>query len=120
MERYVRLVEEELLPRLVIESVDPHDPVVARDAPGRPGIQAEVEVYRRLGVLMTADGRGLVADISDFLEPESDGKWEDLKRAYYKFYRPWFYRHPVPIPLWVLNVIRKSYRLYQRIFGSSS
>ena len=215
MDRYVRLVEEELLPRLVIESVDPHDPVVARDvpapwellgtgnyaavlahpdfleqvvkvyAPGRPGIQAEVEVYRRLGthpafsrcyhagpnylvlkrlrgtnlfecfrrgvpipeqvireideglefarrrglhphdvhaknVLMTADGRGLVADISDFLEPESDGKWEDLKRAYYKFYRPWFYRHPVPIPLWVLNLIRKSYRLYQGIFGSSS
>lgn len=69
----------ELLPALVVESVDPRDPVVARHvpapwrvlgcgnyaavlahpehpeavvkvyAPGRPGLEAEAEVYRRLG-----------------------------------------------------------------------
>jgi hypothetical protein len=215
MESYVRMVEQTLLPQLELESVDPHDPVAVRRipapwellgtgnyaavlvhpdwperavkvyAPGRPGLSAEVEVYRRLGrhpafsecyhagdtylvlkrlqgktlfecfhrgipipervireidkgladaeerglhphdvhaknVLMTPDGRGLVADISDFLEPTSDGKWEDLKQAYFRFYRPWLYRHPVPIPLWVLNLIRKSYRVYSRIFGTSS
>ena len=72
-------VERELLPALEIESVSPHDPVVARHvprpwrligagnyaavlahpdhpalvvkvyAPGRPGLEAEAEVYRRLG-----------------------------------------------------------------------
>jgi hypothetical protein len=73
------LVDQELLPRLRLESVDPHDPVVVRAlpapwrtlgcgnyaavvlhpdhpeqvvkiyAPGRPGLEAEAEVYRRIG-----------------------------------------------------------------------
>jgi hypothetical protein len=75
----VKLVEQELLPQLEIESIDPHDPievyrlpgpwklvgtgnyavvtthpdfddvVVKVYAPGRPGLEEEAEVYRRLG-----------------------------------------------------------------------
>jgi hypothetical protein len=75
----VEAVERDLLPALAVESVDPRDPVVARHvpapwrllgagnyavvlthpewpeqvvkvyAPGRPGFEDEVEVYRRLG-----------------------------------------------------------------------
>lgn len=77
--RLVESIHQELLPRLQIESVDPHDPVEVRYlpdpwqllgrgnyaavvshpdypnqvvkiyAPGRPGFEEEVEVYRRLG-----------------------------------------------------------------------
>jgi hypothetical protein len=75
----IDLIEGGLLPRLRIESVDPHDPIEVRHlpepwkllgagnyatvlthpdyselvvkvyAPGRPGIEEETEVYRRLG-----------------------------------------------------------------------
>jgi hypothetical protein len=77
--RLIESIYQELLPRLQIESVDPHDPVEVRYlpdpwqllgrgnyaavvshpdypnqvvkiyAPGRPGFEEEVEVYRRLG-----------------------------------------------------------------------
>jgi hypothetical protein len=79
MNRLIESVHQELLPGLRIESVDPHDPVEVQHlpspwqpigtgnyavvvyhpdypnlvvkiyAPGRPGFEEEVEVYRRLG-----------------------------------------------------------------------
>lgn len=64
-------------------------------------------------------GRGYVADISDFLEEEEDSKWADLKRAYYRFYRPLMARRPFPVPNQVLNLIRRGYRLTKRLLASS-
>ncbi len=79
IDRLIESIHQELLPQLHIESVDPHDPVkvhylpdpwrllgrgnyaavvyhpdypnqvVKIYAPGRPGFEEEVEVYRRLG-----------------------------------------------------------------------
>jgi hypothetical protein len=79
MERLIASIKQELLPRVWIESVDPHDPVQVHDIPfpwkllgagnyaavfchpdypdkvikvyaaGRSGFEEEVEVYRRLG-----------------------------------------------------------------------
>ena len=79
LQRFVAQVEQTLLPDLLLESITPHDPVVVRQlppdwqllgtgnyaavlahpdypawvvkiyAPGRPGLPAEQEVYRRLG-----------------------------------------------------------------------
>jgi hypothetical protein len=79
IEELIEQLEKELFPHLHIESVDPHNPVVVHRiplpwkllgagnyaavvthpdfeelvikvyAPGRPGIEEEVEVYRRLG-----------------------------------------------------------------------
>ncbi|MGB7416064.1 MAG: serine/threonine protein kinase [Thermosynechococcaceae cyanobacterium] len=79
MQNLIERVHRELLPRLQLESVDPHNPVMVHYlpipwrligtgnyaavvahpdfpnlvvkiyAPGRPGFEAEVEVYRRLG-----------------------------------------------------------------------
>ncbi len=204
-----RLVYEELLPALRIESVSPHDPVVVRHlpspwrvlgrgnyaavlchpdfpervvkvyAPGRPGFEAEREVYRRLGEhpayseclyaadgflvlrrlhgvtlydcvhrglpiseqviqdidealgyararglhphdvhgrnVMMQDGRGLVVDVSDFLKEEDCTKWEDLKAAYYRLYRPWFMPLRLHVPYFVLDLVRLGYRLFRRI-----
>ncbi|HYG59708.1 MAG TPA: serine/threonine protein kinase, partial [Symbiobacteriaceae bacterium] len=64
--------------------------------------------------VMVRDGRGMVADVSDFLEPGHCSRWEDLKRVYYRFYRPLLYRYPVPIPSSLLNLIRRGYRLLKR------
>lgn len=61
--------------------------------------------------VMLYEGRGLVVDISDFLHLETCTKWEDLKRAYYLLYLPLFYPLRLRVPYFLLNVVRKSYRL---------
>lgn len=214
MQEYVQRIEAELLPALHIESVHPHEPVLVRSipapwefvgagnytavvahpaypnwvvkvyAPGRPGLQEEAEVYRRLGihpafslcatvgegylvlkrlrgstfyeclrrgipipeqavrdieealeyarqrglhphdvhaknVMLSEEGRGLVADVSDFLAEREDKKWSDLRRAYYRFYLPVMGRRPFPVPEFVLNLIRKGYRRFRRLLGTS-
>ena len=202
-------IEHELLPSLRLVSVDPHEPVVAQHvpapwrllgcgnyaavlahpshpdvvvkvyAPGRPGLEAEVEVYRRLGRhpaysecvhagdgylvlrrlhgvtlydgvhrglpipeqvirdidealayargrglhphdvhgrnVMMQDGRGLVVDVSDFLDREDCSKWRDLKAAYYRLYRPLLLPLRLRVPYAVLDVVRAGYRLFRRV-----
>lgn len=56
------------------------------------------------------DGRGVVADVSDFLEPEEDKKWQHLRKAYCRFYQPLWHRFRLPVPNWALWLIRKAYR----------
>lgn len=210
----VRRVHEGLLPELRIESPSPNDPVVVRHlprpwrligrgnyaavvahpdhpelvvkvyAPGRPGADAEREVYRRLGGhpaysrcfhsedgflvlrqlhgvtlydavhrglpiparviedidealeharsrglhphdvhgrnVMMHDGRGLVVDVSDFLKEEDCTKWEDLKTAYRRVYRPFFMRLRLRVPYWLLDLVRLAYRLFRRVFPDRS
>jgi hypothetical protein len=205
----VTRISSELLPVLQIESVSHEDPVVARHvpspwslvgagnyaavvshpdfpdvvvkvyAPGRPGFDAEVEVYRRLGQhpafseclhaengflvlrrlrgvtlydcvhrgiaipesvirdvdealdyartrglhphdvhgrnVMLQDGRGVVVDVSDFLEQEDCSKWRDVKRGYRFFYRPVLMPLGLPIPYGVLDGVRWAYRKFRRI-----
>lgn len=212
--RLAGAVERELLPGLAIESVDPRDPVIVRRvpapwevvgagnyaavfahpgdpdhvvkvyAPGRPGIDAEVEVYRRLGAhpaysrcehagdgwlvlrrlrgvtlydcvsrgipipdrvirdvddaldyarrrglhphdvhgrnVMMHEGRGLVVDVSDFLERERCSKWRDLKRAYSWIYRPLLRPLRLRVPHAVLDLVRAAYRLFRRALPVSS
>ncbi|MFX3623428.1 MAG: serine/threonine protein kinase [Ectobacillus sp.] len=64
--------------------------------------------------VMMKDGKGYVVDISDFYKEGEDRKWKDLVWAYYKIYKPFFYKHPIPIPYFILDIIRHSYRLYRR------
>lgn len=210
----VDVVERELLPALRLESVDPRHPVVPRHvpapwgvlgagnyaavlahpehpelvvkvyAPGRPGLEAEVEVYARLGRhpaystcvhagsgylvlerlhgvtlydavhrglpipervirdidaaldharsrglyphdvhgrnVMMHDGRGLVVDVSDFLEREACSKWSDLRRGYYAVYRPVLMPLRLRVPYAVLDLVRAGYRLVRRVSPLSS
>jgi hypothetical protein len=203
------LIYRELLPALKIESLSPHDPVVVHQAPtrwhvlgrgnyaavlyhpeypevvvkvyapGRPGFEAEREVYHRLGehpaysqcmyaedgflvlkrlhgvtlydavhqglpipeqviqdidralgyarqrdlhphdvhgrnVMMQA-GRGLVVDVSDFLKEEDCTKWKDLKKGYQRVYRPIFMPLRLPVPYFVLDLVRLGYRVFRRL-----
>ncbi|PAX52581.1 serine/threonine protein kinase [Brunnivagina elsteri] len=61
--------------------------------------------------VMMYQGRGLVVDISDFLDRGKCRKWDNLKTAYYYFYRPILSPIKLPIPYFLLNGVRKLYRM---------
>lgn len=63
--------------------------------------------------VMMYEGRGYVVDISDFYKKEKCNKWKDLKKAYYKFYQYTLYHYPIPIPYFLLTLVRKGYRFYR-------
>lgn len=65
--------------------------------------------------VMLLEGRGLVVDISDFLKEEVCLKWNNLKTGYYWLYRPIIAPLRLRVPYWVLNAVRKSYRLFCRL-----
>lgn len=213
-ESLAELVRDTLRPALRTESVSPNDPVVVHHvpvpwqvlgtgnyaavllhpdhpelvvkvyAPGRPGFEAEREVYRRLGRhpayseclyaadgflvlkrlhgvtlydavhrglpipeqvirdidraldyarrrglhphdvhgrnVMMNDGRGLVVDVSDFLEEEDCTKWKDLRAAYHRVYRPVFMRLRMRVPYALLDTVRLGYRTFRRAFPDRS
>lgn len=202
-------IDHQLLPQLQLRSVDPHDPVrvlslpqpwrplgcgnyaavlhhpahpelvVKVYAPGRPGLEQEAEVYRRIGFhpafsqcfhvhdrylvlrrlrgvtfwdclrrglripleaiqdidaglvhavsrglhghdmhgrnLMVHRGRGLIVDISDFLNPAPCRAWQDLRWAYHWLYRPWIAPLGLRAPGPLLDGLRKGYRQYRRL-----
>lgn len=208
MKSFTQCVRSELLPRLAVRSVDPHEPIVVEDVPkpwrllgagnyaavlmhpdepgkvvkvyaeGRPGIEEEIEVYRRLGKhpaysecyyagetflilkrltgitlyeclrrgiripeqvirdidkaldyarrrglnphdvhgknVMMIEGRGVVVDVSDFLNHTYCAMWDDLKKSYYALYKPLLLRRPFPLPHALLNMLRKGYRLIRK------
>ena len=60
-------------------------------------------------------GNGIIVDVSDFYKKEPCRKWKDLRKAYYKIYKPTLYRFPIRIPYFVLNVIRIGYRYYRKL-----
>ncbi|MNI50430.1 hypothetical protein D3C73_1050900 [compost metagenome] len=64
--------------------------------------------------VMIADGRGVVLDVSDFLKQEDCAMWEDLKKAYYRYYVPVMLRRPFPLPYFMVDLIRKGYRKFRK------
>ncbi|MDP9348072.1 MAG: serine/threonine protein kinase [Gemmatimonadota bacterium] len=65
--------------------------------------------------VMVHGGRGLVVDVSDFLKEEDCSKWQDLRRAYYRIYRPLFMPLRLRVPYFVLDAVRLGYRLSRRV-----
>lgn len=61
--------------------------------------------------VMISNGKGIVVDISDFIKTKECFLWEDFKKAYYKIYIPLFYKYHPPIPEFLLNIIRRTYRI---------
>jgi hypothetical protein len=68
--------------------------------------------------VMMAEGQGLVVDVSDFLNQEECGAWEDLRRAYYWIYRPIFYPLGLKVPYALLDLLRASYRRSRYLWRS--
>lgn len=67
--------------------------------------------------VMMHEGRGLVVDVSDFLQEERCSKWQDLKRAYYWLYLPIFSPLKLRLPYFLLDVVRISYRWLRQGLG---
>jgi hypothetical protein len=65
--------------------------------------------------IMVSKGKGIIVDVSDFYKKVPCRKWKDLRKAYFKIYKPVFYRFPVRIPYFVLNMIRIGYRYYRKL-----
>ncbi|MCC0179040.1 serine/threonine protein kinase [Waterburya agarophytonicola K14] len=65
-------------------------------------------------VMMSAEGKGLVVDISDFLDSSPCWAWKDLNKAYYWIYQPLLSWHPLPLPYSILDGVRAIYRVYRK------
>jgi predicted Ser/Thr protein kinase len=65
--------------------------------------------------VVMSEGRGYIVDVSDFYKQGKCRKWDDLKKAYQKIYLPFLYRFHPPIPFFIVNSVRKGYRLYRKI-----
>lgn len=59
-------------------------------------------------------GRGYIVDVSDFYKEGYCRKWDDLKKAYDKIYRPFLYKYHPPIPFLIVDGVRKGYRIYRK------
>ena len=70
--------------------------------------------------VMLHNGRGLIVDISDFLNPEPCTAWRDVRLAYYLLYRPVIAPLRLRAPAPLLNGVRRGYRLYRRLRGRRS
>lgn len=65
-------------------------------------------------VMMDDNGKGIVVDISDFMKEDFCSLWDDSKKYYYNVYS----KFPVvPLPDSILNLSRKIYRLYKKLFS---
>jgi hypothetical protein len=65
--------------------------------------------------VVMSDGRGYIVDVSDFYKQGKCRKWDDLKKAYYKIYLPFIYKYQIRVPFFIVNSVRKGYRLYRKI-----
>ncbi len=65
--------------------------------------------------VMMCAGRGLVVDVSDFLHEDDCSAWDDLKKAYYWLYLPFFSPLRLRMPYFVLDIVRKIYRRFRRL-----
>lgn len=59
-------------------------------------------------------GRGYLIDVSDYFKNIPDSKWKDLRKAYYRVYLPFLKDRGWKVPIWVLDGVRKGYRLYKK------
>ena len=94
------------IPKLVIEDID-----AGLDYARSVGLNP-FDVHGKNVVML--DGRGYIVDVSDFYKQGYCRKWDDLKKAYYKIYRPFLYKYHPPIPFSIVDRVRKGYRRYRK------
>jgi predicted Ser/Thr protein kinase len=59
-------------------------------------------------ILITSEGRIKIIDVARFRQSKKCKQWDDLKAAFYRFYRRSFF--PKKAPEWVLNLIAFLYK----------
>lgn len=64
--------------------------------------------------VVMSGGRGFIIDVSDFYKEGYCCKWDDFKKAYQGIYQPFMLKHHPPLPYYIVDGIRKCYRLYRK------
>ncbi|WP_100405565.1 serine/threonine protein kinase [Bacillus solitudinis] len=65
--------------------------------------------------ILLQNGRAKIIDVSEYIQPGNDYRWEHLKKAYDEYY------HLIDgksIPFWVLETVRKWYNQWNKYFSS--
>ncbi|WP_188456243.1 serine/threonine protein kinase [Virgibacillus oceani] len=65
--------------------------------------------------ILLQDGRAKILDVSEYVQPGNDYRWEHLKKAYEDYY------HLIdskPVPFWLVETVRKWYNQRQKFFPS--
>lgn len=65
--------------------------------------------------ILLLNGRAKLLDVSEYIKPGNDFRWEHLKKAYDEYY-PVF--DGKPVPFWLLDTIRKWYHHWTRYSAS--
>lgn len=65
--------------------------------------------------ILLKDGRAKIIDVSEYVMPGNDFRWEHLKKAYEEYYSIIDGR---PMPFWLLETIRKWYNQWNRYADS--
>jgi hypothetical protein len=100
------------IPERVIHDVD-----AALDYARRRGLRPH-DVHGRNVIIR--EGRGMIVDVADFLEHHEGDKWDDLKAAYYRLYRPLILRFGLRIPRRLLDTIRHTHQFFRRVIPRRS
>ncbi|WP_373893648.1 serine/threonine protein kinase [Virgibacillus sp. CBA3643] len=65
--------------------------------------------------ILLQDGRAKILDVSEYVQPGNDFRWEHLKKAYEDYY------HIIdgkPVPFWLVETTRKWYNQHKKYFPS--
>ncbi|MDN7241188.1 serine/threonine protein kinase [Planococcus sp. N028] len=65
--------------------------------------------------ILLQNGRAKILDVSEYIHPGNDFRWEHLKRAYDEYYQ---YISDTPMPYWLLETIRKWYHQWAKYYPS--
>lgn len=65
--------------------------------------------------ILLQNGRAKILDVSEYIHPGNDFRWEHLKRAYEEYYQ---FISGTPMPFWLLETIRKWYHQWSKYYPS--
>ncbi|WP_142826270.1 serine/threonine protein kinase [Planococcus soli] len=65
--------------------------------------------------IILQNGRAKLLDVSEYIKPGNDFRWEHLKKAYEEYYQ---IIDGKPVPFWLLDTIRKWYHHWNRYSSS--
>ena len=63
--------------------------------------------------ILVNDGKGFLVDVSEYHKQYECKRWEYLKQVYYDYYLK-VYRPGMTVPSWLLETIRKWYKLNEK------
>lgn len=64
--------------------------------------------------ILLQNGRGKIIDVSEYVKPGNDFRWEHLKKGYEEYYH---FFDGKAVPLWIVETVRKAYNQWNKHFS---